>query len=106
MNPQTCNMTQYCRFIGELFKLKMLTENIMRDCVSRLLKAKDEDSLECLCRLLTTIGKDLEDKAWVCTVNSVVILNVLLWIRSRLGLNLCTILFGDYFVIHSVICCF
>jgi hypothetical protein len=63
-------MTPCCRFIGELFKLKMLTENIMRDCVFRLLKARDEDSLECLCRLLATIGKDLEDKARVCTVNS------------------------------------
>ncbi|XP_078696975.1 eukaryotic translation initiation factor 4 gamma 1-like isoform X4 [Branchiostoma floridae x Branchiostoma belcheri] len=48
------------RFIGELFKLKMLTENIMHDCVVKLLKSNDEESLECLCRLLTTIGKDLD----------------------------------------------
>ncbi|KAL3861767.1 hypothetical protein ACJMK2_007788 [Sinanodonta woodiana] len=52
------------RFIGELFKLKMLTENIMHDCVFKLLPSKDEENLECLCRLLKTIGKELEtDKA-------------------------------------------
>ncbi|XP_061147126.1 eukaryotic translation initiation factor 4 gamma 3 isoform X3 [Syngnathus typhle] len=48
------------KFIGELFKLKMLTEAIMHDCVLKLLKNHDEESLECLCRLLTTIGKDLD----------------------------------------------
>ncbi|XP_062408062.1 eukaryotic translation initiation factor 4 gamma 1-like [Sardina pilchardus] len=48
------------KFIGELFKLKMLTEPIMHDCVVKLLKHHDEESLECLCRLLSTIGKDLD----------------------------------------------
>ncbi|XP_068598109.1 eukaryotic translation initiation factor 4 gamma 3 [Brachionichthys hirsutus] len=48
------------KFIGELFKLKMLTEPIMHDCVVKLLKNHDEESVECLCRLLTTIGKDLD----------------------------------------------
>jgi translation initiation factor 4G len=48
------------RFIGELFKLKMLTEKIMFECVFKLLTAADYDSLECLCRLLTTVGKDLD----------------------------------------------
>uniref|UniRef100_A0A671TDB5 Eukaryotic translation initiation factor 4 gamma 3-like n=1 Tax=Sinocyclocheilus anshuiensis TaxID=1608454 RepID=A0A671TDB5_9TELE len=48
------------KFIGELFKLKMLTEPIMHDCVVKLLKNHDDESLECLCRLLTTIGKDLD----------------------------------------------
>ncbi|XP_069096176.1 eukaryotic translation initiation factor 4 gamma 3 isoform X11 [Pleurodeles waltl] len=48
------------KFIGELFKLKMLTEAIMHDCMVKLLKNHDEESLECLCRLLTTIGKDLD----------------------------------------------
>ena len=45
----------------------MLTENIMHDCVFKLLRTKDPENLECLCRLLTTIGKELEtDKAKVC----------------------------------------
>uniref|UniRef100_UPI00398F0702 eukaryotic translation initiation factor 4 gamma 1-like isoform X2 n=1 Tax=Pristiophorus japonicus TaxID=55135 RepID=UPI00398F0702 len=48
------------KFIGELFKLKMLTEPIMHDCIVKLLKNHDAESLECLCRLLTTIGKDLD----------------------------------------------
>ncbi|XP_051944025.1 eukaryotic translation initiation factor 4 gamma 1a isoform X4 [Hippocampus zosterae] len=48
------------KFIGELFKLKMLTEAIMHECVVKLLKNHDEESLECLCRLLSTIGKDLD----------------------------------------------
>lgn len=42
----------------------MLTENIMHDCVFKLLKAKDEESLECVCRLLSIIGKEIDtDKA-------------------------------------------
>lgn len=48
----------------------MLTEAIMHDCVVKLLKNHDEESLECLCRLLTTIGKDLDfEKAKVKTPN-------------------------------------
>ncbi|XP_049821977.1 eukaryotic translation initiation factor 4 gamma 3 isoform X3 [Aethina tumida] len=51
------------RFIGELFKQQMLTVNIMIRCLSNLLENKDEESLECLCKLLTTIGKELESKS-------------------------------------------
>ena len=59
------------RFIGELYKLKMLTARIMHECVQRLLRAPPtetdivearEESLECLCKLLTTVGKDLENE--------------------------------------------
>lgn len=43
----------------------------MHDCVVKLLKNHDEESLECLCRLLTTIGKDLDfEKAKVPTRDS------------------------------------
>jgi hypothetical protein len=56
----------FYRFIGELFKLGMLTTNIMQRCIKDLLNAADEESLECLCKLLTTIGKDLENKNQVC----------------------------------------
>ena len=38
----------------------MLTENIIHDCVVKLLKSNDEESIECLCKLLVTIGKDLD----------------------------------------------
>lgn len=50
------------RFIGELYKLKMLTAKIMHECIKKLLKSSDEESLECLSRLLTTVGKDLEQE--------------------------------------------
>ena len=38
----------------------MLTARIMHECIKKLLKSKDEESLESLSRLLTTVGKDLE----------------------------------------------
>ena len=45
------------RFIGELYKINMLTGKIMHECIRRLLTETDEESLECLCRLVTTIGQ-------------------------------------------------
>src|SRR5687767_13226271 len=50
------------RFIGELYHRNMLTAKIMHMCVAVLLKkcSEDEESLECLCNLLTTIGRKLE----------------------------------------------
>lgn len=49
-------------FIGELYKIEMLTSRIMQSCVSHLLDPTmcSEETLECLCKLLTTIGKRLE----------------------------------------------
>lgn len=41
----------------------MLTVNIMIRCLNNLLDNKDEEGLECLCKLLTTIGKELETKS-------------------------------------------
>ena len=40
----------------------MLTARIMHECVRKLLLSNpsDEEALECLCRLLTTVGKALE----------------------------------------------
>lgn len=40
----------------------MLTVNIMLRCLNNLLENKDEESLECLCKLLSTIGKEIETK--------------------------------------------
>ena len=49
------------RFIGELFKLKMLSETIMHKCITRLLKSSsDEESLECFGKLIIITGKDLD----------------------------------------------
>jgi translation initiation factor 4G len=51
------------KFIGELFKLQMLTERIMHECVKKLLGNVDnpeEEEIESLCKLLTTVGKLLD----------------------------------------------
>ncbi|KAH8828422.1 hypothetical protein DL96DRAFT_1603190 [Flagelloscypha sp. PMI_526] len=51
------------RFIGELFKLQMLTERIMHECVKKLLGNVDtpeEEEIESLCKLLTTVGQILD----------------------------------------------
>ena len=49
------------RFIGELYNLQMLTDRIMHEIINKLIQQIDEESLECLCWLLTTIGKALEN---------------------------------------------
>lgn len=54
------------RFIGELYKMEQLNNRIMHSCIQLLLDNEDEDSLECLCKLLTTIGKSLESKEPKC----------------------------------------
>ena len=48
------------RFIGELYKLRMLTSLIMMRIIQTLLDKADSESLECLCKLLSTIGFLLE----------------------------------------------
>ncbi|GMF34444.1 unnamed protein product [Phytophthora lilii] len=56
----------HIRFVGELFKQRMLSSRIMHECVSILfgdIAAPDEESLECLCNLLSTIGQALENNA-------------------------------------------
>lgn len=51
------------QFIGELYKLGMLTERIMHECVRKLLEFQgipDEAEIESLCKLLRTIGANLD----------------------------------------------
>lgn len=50
------------RFIGELYKLDMLTTNIMNVCIKSLIDSRTDEKLECVCKILTTIGKKLERK--------------------------------------------
>lgn len=56
------------KFIGELGNRDLLSRAILHKCIKTLLeKQKDEtygqmcDDLECLCRLLTTVGKKLDE---------------------------------------------
>ena len=47
------------RFIGELFKLQMLTERIVHKCIKKLLgnvEHPEEEKIESLCKLLITVG--------------------------------------------------
>lgn len=48
------------RFIGELYKQEWIREKIIVGCIKALLKTADEEYLECLCKLLTTIGERTE----------------------------------------------
>ena len=50
------------KFIGELFKLRMLTERIMHECVQKLLDNLNprEEDIESLHMLLTTVGSLLD----------------------------------------------
>ncbi|KAK0195866.1 hypothetical protein F5146DRAFT_308587 [Armillaria mellea] len=51
------------KFIGELFKLQMLTERTMHECVKKLLgniENPEEEEIESLCVLLTAVGKLLD----------------------------------------------
>lgn len=65
------------RFIGELYRKGMLQERIMHECIMKLMgvhvkdgvltathpsDSPDEENLESLCKLLSTMGKDLEKK--------------------------------------------
>ena len=58
------------RFISELYNLQMLQGQIMFAIIGKLVKAVDEESLECLCRLLTTSGARIEKEVQK-TVNEV-----------------------------------
>ena len=40
----------------------MLTEKIMFECIVKLIRATEEESIECLCWLVRTVGKDLDNE--------------------------------------------
>ncbi|KAF5761256.1 putative MIF4G-like, type 3, initiation factor eIF-4 gamma, MA3, MIF4G-like domain superfamily [Helianthus annuus] len=54
------------RFIGELYKKRMLTERIMHECIKKLLGFNqknpnpDEEDIEALCKLMSTIGEMID----------------------------------------------
>jgi translation initiation factor 4G len=51
------------KFIGELFKLQILTERIMHECVKKLLgnvENPEEEEIESLCKLISTVGALLD----------------------------------------------
>ncbi|KAJ8376716.1 hypothetical protein SKAU_G00072960 [Synaphobranchus kaupii] len=48
------------RFIGELFKLRMVKETVMHNCINKLLITQSDVALESLCCLLSIIGNILD----------------------------------------------
>ena len=51
------------KFLGELFKVHMLTERIMHACIKKLLGDSNhpkEEEMESLCELMTTVGSFLD----------------------------------------------
>ncbi|KAL4585947.1 hypothetical protein LXL04_010574 [Taraxacum kok-saghyz] len=53
------------RLIGELYKNKMLTERIMHECIKKLFGEEfnnnpDEENIESLCKLMSTIGEMID----------------------------------------------
>jgi len=50
------------KFIGELFKLHIITERIIHECTKKLLGSKnsEEEKIENLCQLLTTAGRTMD----------------------------------------------
>ncbi|XKL66534.1 hypothetical protein PGB90_009954 [Kerria lacca] len=60
-NKLRCSTMRLCCFIGELFLLKVLASKAVCRCIDVLLTANDDFSLDCLCTLLSTCGKQLEE---------------------------------------------
>ncbi|KIJ05692.1 hypothetical protein PAXINDRAFT_103675 [Paxillus involutus ATCC 200175] len=76
MGEETLYSDEYCaaqkakrqalgliKFFGELFKLKLLTERVMHECVKKLLvnvENPEEEGIEGLCQLLKTVGQQLD----------------------------------------------
>ncbi|KAJ8344748.1 hypothetical protein SKAU_G00289410 [Synaphobranchus kaupii] len=54
------------RFIGELFKLRMVKESVMHNCINKLLITQSDVALESLCCLLSIIGNilDCDENYW------------------------------------------
>lgn len=52
------------RFIGELFMLDLLTVRIIQGCIMNLVQTESpsEETIESLCKLLTTVGAKLEQR--------------------------------------------
>ncbi|KZP04906.1 hypothetical protein FIBSPDRAFT_903919 [Athelia psychrophila] len=61
------------KFIGELFKLRMLKERIMHSCMKKLLgklENPEEEDIEDLCMLLQTMGAFLDTPQWRAHVDA------------------------------------
>ncbi|KIJ59651.1 hypothetical protein HYDPIDRAFT_100315 [Hydnomerulius pinastri MD-312] len=66
INPSEARIARWfslTKFMGELFKLKLITERIMHECIKKLLantESPDEVEIESLCVLLWAVGQVLD----------------------------------------------
>lgn len=100
------------RFIGELYKLGMLTERIMHECVKKLVDYEgmpDEAEVESLTNLLKTIGQPLDSTekgpkmmdAYFMKINEMIVIDGL---PSRLKFMLMVCAHIKYFFIYTKSC--
>ena len=50
-------------FVGQLYRMGVLTEQIMHECIKQLIQEFDNprpEDMECLCKLLTTVGRPMD----------------------------------------------
>ena len=45
-----------------LYRIQMLNGRIIHEIIQKLLKQVDEESLKCMCRLITTVGQLLDQE--------------------------------------------
>ena len=50
------------KFVGELFKQRMLGVNVMKYCVSELFKGGTDEHYDTMCSLLATVGRQMESE--------------------------------------------
>ena len=50
------------KFVGELYKIGMLSINIMFSCIRQLVTSDNLNEVESLCKLIPTIGARMEDE--------------------------------------------
>jgi hypothetical protein len=53
--------TGHMRFVGEIYMKDMIKANKIHFCIEILLSSREEEKLLCLCKLMQTVGKKLED---------------------------------------------
>ena len=68
----------------------------MHDCVVKLIRSNDEESFECLCKLLVTIGKDLDhEKAKVSLCDCMVVSPSQFQFKSEACCSLLLLFYGN-----------
>ncbi|CAK4517937.1 unnamed protein product [Aphanomyces euteiches] len=80
------------RFLGELFKVELIAESVIQSCIFKLLglelvnvngtlaaqtiRMPDEEDVEALCKVLTTVGKKLDHEGNTTTMTMIVVRSV------------------------------